>query len=131
MSPIRPASCSRSGVLGALEPDEQLIVVKEASTAEADWRPWLLGAVAEHSEHEAVSRGTALDRLLVTMADATLDAGARLNAALVALRRISALEGKARTPWQERFMQRVNAPPHRGHVGLARELIRLGWKAAR
>lgn len=118
------------GVLGALEPDEQLIVVKEASTAEADWRPWLLGAVAEHSEHEIV-RATALDLLLVTMADVTLEAGARLNAALVALRRISALEGKARTPWQERFMQRVNAPPHRGHVGLARELIRLGWKAAR
>lgn len=127
--PARVRVLLAAAVLDALDADEQTVAAALAGRADPDWRPWLLGAIAEHTSHESV-RVSAVEALLGSMEDDTLDVSARLNSALVALRRISGLEPDAQAQWRKAFLERVQHPPHRSHIGLSREINRLGWTAS-
>jgi hypothetical protein len=119
-----------AGLLSELSDDEVKRAVQSAQSAqngEESWRAFILDAIAGAAEPE---RSTvwiyAVEQLLSLMQDTSTSKQDRLNAALFALRRASASRFAGREALLTRLAQAAAAPPFSEHLGLRRELKRLG-----
>lgn len=117
-----------AGLLDGLDDDGAHSILALASVADALWRPFVADAVAGAAERlkRAGLWEEALEQLLALMADETLKEKPRLNATLFALQRASG----SKLPGRNAFLGRVAALaanlPFSSHLGLRRELRRLG-----
>lgn len=99
-----------------------------AQNTEESWTAFILDALAGAAEPLGRSAvwTFALEQLLSLMQDAHIRPGDRLNAALFALRRASASRFEGRDFLLSRLAQAAVVPPFTEHLGLRRELRRLG-----
>lgn len=120
-----------AGLLEALTDDDMPQILATAARSDSVWRPFVLDALAGAAER--IERGPvfqrALDALLALMEDRALDEKARLNAALFAMRRASASKLPGRDALLGRIAAAAVAPPFTDHLGLRREIRRLGLAA--
>jgi hypothetical protein len=128
VSPHAVASMA-TGLLRELEEADRETAVGTLRAAKAEWRPFLWDAWAEtalqHGLAPLAEVGLAGLRALTDAHD--LDPQARLNAALLLLRRAAALRGSVSGDQLLAHLRRVSAePPFSNHQGLQRELRRLG-----
>ncbi|HZF56825.1 MAG TPA: hypothetical protein VE093_49760 [Polyangiaceae bacterium] len=119
-----------AGLLPDLSDEEvQRAVQSENWTQNAeDWRAFILDAIAGAAEPLGRSAvwTFALEQLLSLTQDTSASPKDRLNAALFALRRASAARFEGRDSLLSRLAQVAAAPPFTEHLGLRRELRRLG-----
>ncbi|KYF79632.1 hypothetical protein BE20_44410 [Sorangium cellulosum] len=117
-----------TGLLEGLSESETDVIVSLAMNAEPLWRPFVIDALAGAAER--IERGAtwarAIEHLLALMEDGLLDEKVRLNAALFALRRASASKIAGRDALLARIAAVATAPPFNDHLGLRREIRRLG-----
>lgn len=119
------------GLLSDLSDEEVQRAAQSAQSAqngEKSWRAFILDAIAGAAESlERTAVWTyAVEQLLSLMQDTSVSKQDRLNAALFALRRASASRFAGREALLGRLAQVAAAPPFSEHVGLRRELRRLG-----
>lgn len=116
-----------AGLLSDLADGEVQSAVQRARNTEG-WRTFILDAIAGAAE--PLERSTvwtyAVEQLLSLMQDTNISKQDRLNAALFALRRVSASRFVGRDALLARLAQVAAAPPFSEHLGLRRELRRLG-----
>jgi hypothetical protein len=117
-----------AGILEWLTMDDADRILEITGHADPAWRPFVVDALAGAAER--LGRDAlwtrALDRLVALMQEPQFDDKARLNAALFALRRASASKLSGRDALLGRIATLVAAPPFTDHLGLRREIRRLG-----
>ncbi|WP_437525468.1 hypothetical protein WME79_38575 [Sorangium sp. So ce726] len=117
-----------TGLLDEIIDDEAEGILDLAASADPQWRPFVVDALAGAAER--LSRAEiwvrALDCLLDMMENRQLDDKTRLNAALFALRRASASKTLGRDAMLGRIASAAAIPPFSDHLGLRREIRRLG-----
>jgi len=93
---------------------------------ETDWRPFVLGSLAQRAEAAGMTRAwaEAVDRLLDLM-EHTAETETCLNSALWALRRLARAGGPEALVRRTRFAELAADPPFSDHLGLRREMRRL------
>jgi hypothetical protein len=126
--PERQLATMAAGLLRGLEDDEIRRVADLAMVDEPGWKPFVLDALAmaaERNERHAILVHV-LERLLDLVENTASDDRDRLNAALFALRRLSSMRLPERAAMLERLARAAVNPPFSAHLGLRRELRRLG-----
>ena len=119
------------GLLPLLEEHEKMRAIEIAADSDDRWLPRVLDALAGEAEHEDRTDlwKKALDLLLVMVEDEAVKPCLRLEAALYALRRASASRSPGRNEALGRLTRSAGRPPFSTHLGLRRELRRLGLVA--
>ncbi|WP_437780662.1 hypothetical protein [Sorangium sp. So ce1097] len=117
-----------TGLLEGLSDTETDLLLGLAVSAEPLWRPFVIDALAGAAERidRDVTWTRAIEHLLALMEDSNLDSKVRLNAALFALRRASASRLSGRDALLARIAAAAAGPPFSEHLGLRREIRRLG-----
>lgn len=116
------------GVLEGLTDQEAEQILDLAARADPSWRPFVVDALvdaAERAGRDAIW-ARSIERLLALMQEPHLDDKARLNAALFALRRASASKHAGRDAALSCIAALASVPPFSDHLGLRREIRRLG-----
>jgi hypothetical protein len=117
-----------AGLLEALTDEQAARILVFADRAEPRWRAHLADAAvgaAERADRDAVW-AHAIEHLIALMQDTALPEKVRLDAALFAMRRASASKLPARDPSLQKIATLAAAPPFTDHLGLRREIRRLG-----
>ena len=117
-----------TGLLEALTVDQVDQILELTSRADPKWRAHVVDALvgaAERARRDAVW-ARAVEQLIALMQDATLPEKVRLDAALFAMRRASASKHPARDLSLQQIATLAAAPPFTDHLGLRREIRRLG-----
>lgn len=118
-----------TGLLRELEEADRETAVAQLRAAKIEWRPFLWDAWSEAAlQHGLAPLAEIGFEGLRALTDAhDLDSQARLNAALLLLRRAASLRGSDAGSQLLAHLRRVSAdPPFSDHQGLQRELRRLG-----
>jgi hypothetical protein len=117
-----------AGILEGLTNEEVDRVLDIAGRADPAWRSFVVDALAGAAERlgDDALWTRALERLLAIMQEPQLEDKARLNAALFVLRRASASKLPARDELLGRVAALAAVPPFTDHLGLRREIRRLG-----
>lgn len=121
-----------AGILGELSDEEVATVLDIAQRSEPRWGPFVVDVVADALNPNQKNQlwTLAIERLIMWMEDSSLDEKMRLNAALFAMRRVSASTALNRTQLHQRLAASAVGPPFSTHVGLQAELRRLGLSKA-
>jgi hypothetical protein len=120
-----------TGLLAGLTDEEADRILVLAIQTDPLWRPFVIDALAGASERlgRAGIWLRALDRLVALMEDMRVEDKTRLNAALFAMRRASASNLPGREALLGRLAAIAASPPFQDHLGLRREIRRLGLLA--
>lgn len=117
-----------AGILGELSDDEISLVLDIADRSEPPWGPFVLDAVAGAldpvKKNDLWTR--AIEKLIHCLEDAEGSDKFRLNAALFAMRNISASTAPNRTVLHQRVATSAGLAPFSTHAGLQAEFRRLG-----
>ena len=98
-------------------------------TADFEWRPFLLAALAQELEPAPHQWARVMEALVDVAADDTGDDRTRLNAALHLIRRVASGPTPQKQDVEAGLSRLVASLPFRDHSGLRRELRRLGLPA--
>ncbi|MBI2374319.1 MAG: hypothetical protein HYV07_10030 [Deltaproteobacteria bacterium] len=116
--------------LTQLSEDERVDILARAASSEADWQPWLLGLINETAQREHLDSlwTKSLETMFGVVESPTTRPESRLNLALVIARRLSPVEAEVRRPWLNWLQKVLTLDPLPRHLGLRRELQRLGLR---
>lgn len=118
-----------SGILVELSNDEVMFVLDIAAQSRPPWGPFVVDAVlgAMSTVQTNSLWSPAIERLVLWMEDTTADSKIRQNAALFAMRHLSAAtKAPDRMKWLTRVADAAREQPFLTHTGLQGELRRLG-----
>jgi hypothetical protein len=128
--PAHALASMAAGLIDVLDDAEANMAVELAASAETQWRPFVLGTLVEalhRVEREKIWRQV-VERLRLLVADHELDAQVRLNAALIAVRNVSASKFAGRDELLRSLVEVMTGGLFATHTGLRRELRRLGYE---